>query len=134
MQAHQQDTLLPNTPTFPLSALVVDDTPAIRLYLKRILQELGISQVFEAADGVSAEAIYLQHQPQFVFLDIQLPDINGKVLLERFRLFEQTSHIFMISAYSSVDNLKAAVAGGAQAFVVKPFTAERISNLVQPLL
>ncbi len=117
-----------------LNALIVDDTVAVRLYLKRILQELGIQQVFEASDGVHAEAIFLQQQPLLVFLDIQLPDVNGQVLLEKFRRRDQHSHIFMISAYSSVDNLKAAVAGGAEAFVVKPFTAERISNLVQPLL
>lgn len=132
------DTLGPvnlNTANKPqLNALVIDDTSAVRQYLKRILEELGVNQVFEAADGASAESLFIQRKPQLVFLDIQLPDINGKVLLERFRLCNQQSHIFMISAYSSVDNLKAAVAGGAQAFVVKPFTAERISSLVQPLL
>lgn len=120
--------------TRSLNALVIDDTATVRMYLKRILQELGVKHVFEASDGAHAEVIFLQEQPQLVFLDIQLPDINGQVLLERFRRRDQQSHIFMISAYSSVDNLKAAVAGGAKAFVVKPFTAERISNLVQPLL
>lgn len=133
MQAYELNPVV-TQPNRPLNALVVDDTVAVRLYLKRILQQLGIKQVFEAADGAHAETIFVQEQPQLVFLDIQLPDINGQVLLERFRRSEQHPHIFMISSYSSVDNLKAAVAGGAKAFVVKPFTAERISNLVQPLL
>lgn len=133
MQAHEFKPDVTQT-NRPLNALVVDDTVAVRLYLKRILQELGVGQVFEAADGAHAETIFVEKQPQLVFLDIQLPDINGQVLLERFRRSDQHSHIFMISSYSSVDNLKAAVAGGAKAFVVKPFTAERISNLVQPLL
>ncbi len=117
-----------------LTALVVDDTLTSRHYLKQILQSLGVTVVHEAADGASAEALFVQQQPQLVFLDIQLPDINGKVLLQRFRRIDQHSHIFMVSAHSSVDNLKAAVAGGARAFVVKPFSAERISHLVQPLL
>lgn len=117
-----------------LTALVVDDTLTSRHYLKQILQSLGVAVVHEAADGASAEALFVQQQPQLVFLDIQLPDINGKVLLQRFRRIDQQSHIFMVSAHSSVDNLKAAVAGGAKAFVVKPFSAERISHLVQPLL
>lgn len=134
MQANELTFFQSGAVSQPLNALVVDDTLAVRLYLKQILQTLGIKQVFEAADGASAEVIFAQEQPQLVFLDIQLPDINGKVLLERFHRSEQHSHIFMISAYSGVENLKAAVAGGAKAFVVKPFTAERISNLVQPLL
>lgn len=133
MQANELNPV-ETKPSRPLNALVVDDTATVRLFLKRILQELGVDHVFEASDGAHAEAIFVQEQPQLVFLDIQLPDINGQVLLERFRRCDQHSHIFMISAYSSVDNLKAAVAGGAKAFVVKPFTAERISNLVQPLL
>ncbi|GHG74097.1 response regulator [Alishewanella longhuensis] len=133
MQANELKPIA-TRPTSAINALIVDDTVTVRAYLKTILQELGVHQVFEASDGVNAEAIFLQEQPQLVFLDIQLPDINGQVLLERFRRCDQHSHIFMISAYSSVDNLKAAVAGGAKAFVVKPFTAERISNLVQPLL
>ena len=134
MQAFIQTDYNPTPVTSQLTALVVDDNVAVRAYLKSILHELGVAQVFEAADGVIGEALFLQHRPQLVFLDIQLPDINGKVLLQRFRCVDQQSHIFMISAYSSVDNLKAAVAGGAKAFVVKPFTAERISSLVQPLL
>lgn len=128
------DNLNPNTKKLMLNALVVDDTAGVRLYLKKILHELGVATVFEASNGASAESIFVHEQPQLVFLDIQLPDINGKLLLERFQRSNKHSHIFMISAYSSVDNLKAAVAGGAKAFVVKPFSAERISNLVQPLL
>lgn len=134
MQANMPTPNESRSVTPSLNALVIDDTVTVRLYLKRILHELGVGQVYEAADGAAGELIYLQKQPQLVFLDIQLPDINGKVLLERFRRCDPNSHIFMLSAYSSVDNLRAAVAGGAQAFVVKPFTAERISNLVQPLL
>lgn len=117
-----------------LCALVVDDVAAVRSYISQILQSLGISSVFEAADGNSARRLFSQYRPDMVFLDIQLPDINGQQLLKSFRLEHEPAVVFMVSAFSSVDNLKMAVENGASAFVVKPFTASRITSLVQPLL
>lgn len=115
------------------SALLVDDTNTVRDYLRQILRQLGITTIYEAADGASADQLFATHHPQLVFLDIQLPDINGKVLLRRFKQLDNQTQIFMVSAYSSVENLKDAIAGGANAFVVKPFSAKRICNLVQSL-
>lgn len=118
----------------PFSALVVDDVAAVRSYISQILQQLGIMSVLEAADGQSAVTLFSQHKPQLVFLDIQLPDISGQQLLKQFKQQHQHSIIVMMSAFSSVENLKLAVENGAKAFVVKPFSANRISNLVRPLL
>ncbi|MEH8018721.1 response regulator [Rheinheimera muenzenbergensis] len=117
-----------------LCALVVDDVAAVRSYISQILLSLGVVSVLEAADGDSATKLFSQHRPDLVFLDIQLPDINGQQLLKRFRQQNENAVVFMVSAFSSVDNLKMAVENGARAFVVKPFTINRIHKLVQPLL
>ncbi len=115
------------------SALLVDDTSSVRNFLRQILDKLGVTTIYEAADGASADQLFSTYHPQLVFLDIQLPDINGKILLRRFKQRDQQTQVFMVSAYSSVENLKDAIAGGANAFVVKPFSAKRICNLVQSL-
>lgn len=115
------------------SALLVDDTSTVRDYLRQILDQLGVTTIYEAADGACAEQLFTAHHPQLIFLDIQLPDINGKVLLRRFKQQDKQAHVFMVSAHSSVENLKDALAGGADAFVVKPFSAKRICKLVQLL-
>ncbi|GAB2906782.1 response regulator transcription factor [Rheinheimera gaetbuli] len=117
-----------------LCALVVDDVAAVRSYICQILQSIGVTSVLEAADGDSATKLFSQHRPNLVFLDIQLPDVNGQQLLKHFRQQDENAIVFMVSAFSSVDNLKMAVENGARAFVVKPFTAVRIHKLVQPLL
>jgi len=121
-------------PVAPFSALVVDDVAAVRSYISQILQQLGISSVLEAADGCSAAELFSQHKPQLVFLDIQLPDINGHQLLKQFKQQHQQTVVVMVSAFSNVENLKLAIENGAKAFVMKPFTASRINNLVRPLL
>lgn len=121
-------------PTAPFSALVVDDVAAVRSYIIQILQQMGITSVHEAADGNSAAQLFSRHQPQLVFLDIHLPDINGQQLLKQFKQQQQHTVVFMVSAFSSVENLKQAIENGAKAFVIKPFTANRINSLVRPLL
>ncbi|MDX1390777.1 MAG: response regulator [Rheinheimera sp.] len=121
-------------PAIPLSALVVDDVAAVRSYISQILQQLGISSILEAADGISAAQLFEQHKPQLVFLDIQLPDINGQQLLKQFKQQQHQTVVFMVSAFSSVDNLQQAIENGAKAFIMKPFSANRINSLVRPLL
>ena len=121
-------------PTAPFSALVVDDVAAVRSYISQVLQQMGITSVYEAADGRSALQLFDDHQPQLVFLDIHLPDVNGHQLLKEIKLQQQHTVVFMVSAFSSVENLKQAVENGARAFVIKPFTANRINSLVRPLL
>jgi two-component system, chemotaxis family, chemotaxis protein CheY len=121
-------------PEVPFSALVVDDVAAVRSYISQILQQLGIMSVLEAADGQTAASLFSQYKPELVFLDIQLPDINGQQLLKQFKQQHQQTVVVMVSAFSSVENLKHAIENGAKAFVIKPFTAARINNLVRPLL
>ncbi|MDP4529742.1 response regulator [Alkalimonas delamerensis] len=117
-----------------LRVLIVDDVAAVRSYLKQILIGLGIPDVTEAADGVEAVSLYQRLQPQLVFLDIQLPDINGKELLRQFKSINGQSQVVMVSAYSSVENLRDSIAAGANGFVVKPFSVQRITHLIQPYL
>ena len=121
-------------PPAPISALIVDDVAAVRSYISQILQQMGITSVLEAADGTSAAQLFRQHQPQLVFLDIQLPDVNGQLLLKQFKQQQQHTVVFMVSAFSTVENLKQALDNGAEAFVIKPFNAQRINSLVKPLL
>ncbi|MDX3774366.1 response regulator [Chromatiaceae bacterium AAb-1] len=117
-----------------LTALIIDDTAAVRRYIKYLLRQMGVEQVMEAADGISGSRLFEQHHPGLIFLDIQLPDINGKQLLRQFRQQRNDAAIFIVSAFSSIENLQQAVEYGATAFVVKPFTATRIYTLVKPLI
>jgi len=116
------------------SALIIDDTAAVRSYLKQILHHLGVSEIHEAGNGVVGLELFQRYTPKMVFLDIQLPDINGRQLLRELKEQQPDCQVFICSAYSSVENLKDAVAGGAAAFIVKPFASERIHQLVKPLL
>jgi two-component system, chemotaxis family, chemotaxis protein CheY len=115
-------------------ALIIDDMDNVRQHLRQILSQLGGVDVLEANDGSSAGALFKQHKPELVFLDLQLPDINGQLLLKQFKAAPQQTQVFIVSAFSTVDNLKQALEHGASAFITKPVSAQRIRKLVQPLL
>lgn len=67
------------------TALVVDDSPDIRLLLSTLLQSAGI-EVIEAEGGPDALGILAERRPDVVLLDIQMPDMDGWQTLREIRL------------------------------------------------
>ncbi|MGB0890375.1 MAG: response regulator [Solirubrobacterales bacterium] len=65
------------------SVLVVDDHPAFRASVRRLLESEGYSVIGEAGDGIAAVHAAGQLQPDVVLLDIQLPDIDGFEVADR---------------------------------------------------
>ncbi|WP_102797481.1 LytR/AlgR family response regulator transcription factor [Bowmanella denitrificans] len=68
-----------------IKVLIADDESLARQSIRLLLQnQAGIEAVFEAADGHQALALFEEHQCQLVFLDIQMPGLDGIRLAERF--------------------------------------------------
>ena len=61
----------------PTNALIVDDEPHVRIFVKMLLKQQGIETTWEAGDGVQALAMVAQHNPELVMLDINLPMMSG---------------------------------------------------------
>jgi CheY-like chemotaxis protein len=103
----------------PTSALIVDDEPHVRVYVRLLLKKLGIETTWEAADGNQALAMIASHRPELVILDINLPQMSGLEVLasvqrERFR-----PPIIMMSSQSSMKTVTECVKLGATAYILK---------------
>ena len=112
--------------------LVVDDEAQIRTLARDILLGAGY-QVLEAEDGDHALRIADDHQGAIHVLltDIMMPGINGKELADRFIVARpDTKAIFMSGRVAEVIS-DAGVLIPADAFLAKPFTAERLLNKVR---
>ncbi|GAB60279.1 response regulator [Rheinheimera nanhaiensis] len=116
------------------SILIIDDAYTVREYLRQTLMHLGISQVHEAADGSRGLSVFNQHQHDLVFLDIELPDINGQQLLAQIKTESDRTHVVMVTAHNSVDNVQKSIAAGASGFIAKPFSPQKIKNIVERCL
>lgn len=78
--------------------LVVDDNPTIREVLSIYCGAKGFN-VLEAADGIEAYRMTIQHHPGFVVLDYKMPNLNGRYAAELIREAEPSATIIALSAY-----------------------------------
>ena len=116
------------------TALVVDDSRAIRTILSKTLRELGF-EVREAANGKEAlELIQAEKSAvTLILLDWNMPEMNGLDLLKRLRENPKLSSlvVVMVTAETEVDRIAEALEAGANEYVMKPFTKDIIVGKLQ---
>ncbi|HWH37591.1 MAG TPA: HD domain-containing phosphohydrolase [Candidatus Limnocylindrales bacterium] len=102
--------------------LVVDDDPTQRQILGRILDQEGYVTV-AAADGETALRAIVEHQPQLVLLDLNLPRLDGFEVCRQLRAdpLTATLPVIVLTGHTSTDDMVAALDAGADDFLAKPF-------------
>ncbi len=111
-------------------ALIADDEPLLRERLAAHLRRLwpGLQVVAEARNGREAVELFDQHAPQVVFLDVQMPGLNG---IEAARCIGRRAQIVFVTAFEHY--AVQAFAHGAIDYLVKPFDEARLADTVQRL-
>jgi len=112
--------------------LIVEDDGDVRAMLRVLLEDDGYA-VIEAADGETAIARVMSEQPDLVLLDLRLPGRHG---LEVCRVVRQRSNvpIIVVSAQADSVDVVAALEGGADDYVTKPFVSRELSARIRALL
>jgi two-component system OmpR family response regulator len=112
--------------------LVVDDTKNIRTLLTTCL-ELNGYEVTTASNG--AEALKLLEPDKFdlAFLDIKLPEMSGTEVLRRIRSMNIDIPVVIMTAYATVKNAVECTKLGAVAYLQKPFTADKVKQVLQDI-
>ncbi|MEO8207361.1 MAG: response regulator, partial [Chthoniobacterales bacterium] len=114
--------------TAPLSILLIDDEPQIRRLL-RVVLEGGQYRVFEAETGATGIQEAASRRPDLILLDLGLPDIRGTEVLRRIREWS-TVPVLILSVHDDEEDKVAALDGGADDYVTKPFNnAELLARL-----
>ncbi|TMM37078.1 MAG: response regulator [Actinobacteria bacterium] len=110
-----------------MHAIVIDDSRAMRLILRRIVGQCGF-EVLEAGDGRAALDLLggLDTVPQLALVDWNMPNMDGLEFVaaarEDARLRDMT--LVMVTTESEQSQIVRALAAGAHEYVIKPFTAE----------
>ena len=116
------------------TALVVDDSRAIRMILTKTLQELGF-EVREASNGREAlEAIEDEKTAvKLILLDWDMPEMNGLETLKQLRHTPEFSSlvVVMVTAQTELDHIAEALEAGANEYVMKPFTKDIIAGKLE---
>jgi len=113
--------------------LVVDDEHAICQAFSQIICHAKHTPLI-AADGTAALNILKQETPAVVFLDVQLPDMNGLEILEQIHSSQPELPIVMITAHGSMQTAMQAMQRGAFDYLSKPLELEQIRKLLNKIL
>lgn len=115
-------------PTTP-SLLVVDDDPLILQVMKLCLPEPDY-RVFTADNATDGQAIFTQHSPDAVLLDIQLANQSGLAALHEFRELDPRVPVILMTGHGTAETAISAMSGGAFEYVTKPFEPDDILPLI----
>jgi two-component system LytT family response regulator len=110
-----------------IKAIIIDDEPLARSIVQEYLRSHpSIIVVQECNDGFEGVKAIQQHQPQLIFLDIQMPKINGFEMLE---LIEQPPAVIFTTAFD--EYAIKAFESHATDYLLKPFSQERFDKAIQ---
>ena len=112
-----------------MKVIIIDDEPLARLVIREYLTPYtNITVVQECADGFEAVKAIMQHQPDLIFLDIQMPKINGFEMLE---LIDTPPAVIFTTAFEEFA-IKAFEAHAVD-YLLKPFSKERFDKAIEKL-
>ena len=112
--------------------LIIEDDPAIRSALKRVLTERG-DVVAVAGTGMEGMTILMREQPDIVLLDLGLPDIDGFGVLGMLRAVSEVP-VIVITAQDDDRSTIRALDAGADDYVTKPFGADQVAARMRAVL
>ena len=116
--------------------LVVDDEPHIRRVLSTILTNDGFD-VVEAVDGAAAmEAVKSDVEYDFILLDFMMPGATGLEVLAKIRASHHRADtpVIILTAKGQDTDRTAALAGGANDFLTKPFSPKKLVARIHEIL
>lgn len=118
--------------------LVIDDEEANVLLLRSLLEREGYRDVHGVTDPAKALGAFVELEPDLVLLDLMMPVIDGFQLLDAFGRHDRADEfrpVLVLTADTTIQARRRALALGAKDFVSKPFdvieVALRISNLLE---
>lgn len=121
-----------------IRVLVVDDDFMVaRIHERFVERTEGFAVAGTAGTGAAALAAVAELDPDLVLLDVHLPDMDGIEVLRSLRAAGHGVGVIMVTADRDADIVRAALLGGAQQYLVKPFEypelAERLRAVARSL-
>ncbi len=114
-----------------LTAIIVDDEPLARQELQYLLEELGgVEVIAQGANGIEAVQLIQRHHPSMVFLDVQMPGLDGFAVIKK--LLERKTVLPQIVFATAFDHYAVrAFEVNAADYLLKPFDRKRLAVTVE---
>jgi two-component system, chemotaxis family, chemotaxis protein CheY len=120
------------------SILVVEDEIVARSVTVRLLRQLGVGSVTEAADGAEALARCDRVAFDLILCDVEMAPLDGLAFLENLRSRDSAlsadAPVIMLTKHNESDIVMAALRAGAAGYLVKPVTTASLTDKLTKLL
>jgi two-component system chemotaxis response regulator CheY len=119
-----------------LKVLLVDDSVSARNFIRRVLQNMGMTQFIEASNGSEATVILSETPVDLVVTDYNMPELDGKGLIEyiRQRSWQQTVPVLMVTSESNYSRLAAVEEAGVSGICDKPMETAVLKTILTRIL
>lgn len=121
----------------PINILVVDDSSTMRAMLRKIVRMSGVevAQFYEAPNGLEGLNALSRYPVDLIMADLNMPEMGGLEMIDQIMQREEWKKIpiVVVSTESSSTRIDDIRARGLN-FIHKPFTPERVREIIQPLL
>lgn len=116
-----------------MKLLIIEDESRTRELLKQYVpwEEIGVSQVECAKNGLSAIDIASTLRPDIILCDVRMPKMNGIEFATAYRELDKVSKIIFLSAYSDKEYLKSAIHLKAFSYIEKPINLSEVQRTVE---
>lgn len=119
----------------PYKVLVVDDAAFMRNMIKDVFLSMpGFTVIGEASNGLEAIEKYNELKPDLVTMDIVMPLKSGIEATREITNSDNDARVVMCSALGQESLVMEAIDAGAKDFIVKPFKAEKVQEVVNRVL
>ena len=114
--------------------MIVDDSNVIRNRISRGSSTMDFEVVASASNGEEAVALYRQHRPDVVTMDLTMPKMDGLECIYQITSMDEDANILVISALSDKATGIKALQLGARGFLYKPFSDEDLFHALEEML
>ena len=115
----------------PTKVLVVDDSTTVRQLVQKVVRGSVFNcQITEAGDGETALTLSRTSEFDAIFLDYNMPGMDGLATMKRLMLIQPSANVVMISAEHNLDRESQALSSGACAFLHKPFDSQDVDRVL----
>lgn len=122
----------------PYTVLIVDDSPVMRTFIRRVLGLSGfeVRACLEAGNGEEALALLDTGDVDVILTDINMPVMNGEQLLEKLSSNEVWKNIpaLVVSTDATKERILRMLSLGAEGYVSKPFSPETLREELERIL
>ncbi len=117
-----------------MKLLIVDDSNVMRRAIERAAVQFPFKEIRSAENGRKALLLFDTFEPDFVTLDITMPELDGLSTLDEILSRDPAARVLIVSALADTATAIESLKRGAEQFICKPFTSQELREAFDEML